>query len=178
MSTLEGDLELNETGWTHLAEYYGDYYTADTDNWFVQIFEDPENGNGGYLLLDLLVDPANDDWRGTYTVLTDISDAKGKFVAGGVDEDSYMVGCWYAELIDGEIGGAMAPIADGTITVTAGDNGAMTIAYDCVDDNGNKITGSVTAEAYAGGYSAKALNAKQAKQSQVSVKKQKVDFRR
>ena len=177
MSTLEGDLELNETGWTHLAEYYGDYYTADTDNWFVQVYEDLNTGNGGYLLLDLLVDPANDDWRGTYTVLTDLSDAKGKFVAGGVDEDDYMVGCWYAELADGDIGGAMAPIVDGTITITAGANGAMTIAYDCVDDNGNKITGSVTADAYAGGYSAKALNA-QAKKSQVSVKKQKIDFRR
>lgn len=177
ISTLEGDLELNETGWTHLAQYYGDYYTADTDNWFVEVYEDPYTGNGGYLLLDLLVDPANDDWRGTYTVLTDLSDAKGKFVAGGVDEDGYMLGCWYAELADGGIGGAMAPIADGTITITAGANGAMTIAYDCVDDNGNKITGSVTADAYAGGYSAKALNA-QAKKSQVSVKKQKIDFRR
>lgn len=177
MSTLEGDLELNGTGWTHLAEYYGDYYTADTDNWFVQVYEDLSTGNGGYLLLDLLVDPANDDWRGTYTVLTDTSDAKGKFVAGGVDEDGYMMGCWYADLADGNIGGAMAPIVDGTITVTAGENGAMTIAYDCVDDNGNKITGSVAAEAYAGGYSAKALNA-QAKKSQVSVKKQKVNFRR
>lgn len=177
ISTLEGDLELNETGWTHLAEYYGDYYTADTDNWFVQVYEDPNTGNGGYLLLDLLVDPANDDWRGTYTPLTDLSDAKGKFVTGSVDEDGYMVGCWYAELTEGMIDGAMAPIADGTITITAGDNGAMTIAYDCVDDNGNKITGSVTADAYAGGYSAKALNA-QAKKSQVSVKKQKVSFRR
>lgn len=177
MSTLEGDLELNATGWTHLAQYYGDYYTADTDNWFVEIYEDPNTGNGGYLLLDLLVDPANDDWRGTYTVLTDLSDAKGKFVAGGVDEEGYMVGCWYAELADGNIGGAMAPIVDGTITVTAGENGAMTIVYDCVDDNGNKITGSVAADAYAGGYSAKALNA-QAKKSQVSVKKQKVNFRR
>ena len=176
MSTLEGDLELNAIGWTHLAQYYGDYYTADTDNWFVEIYEDPNTGNGGYLLLDLLVDPANDDWRGTYTVLTDLSDAKGKFVAGGVDEDGYMLGCWYAEHADGGIGGAMAPIADGTITITAGENGAMTIAYDCVDDNGNKITGSVTADAYAGGYSAKALNA-QAKKSQVSVKKQKVNFR-
>ena len=178
MSTLEGDLDLNEIGWTHLAQYYGDYYTADTDNWFVEIYEEgPNTGNGGYLLLDLLVDPANDDWRGTYTVLTDLSDAKGKFVAGGVDEEGYMVGCWYAELVDGGIGGAMAPIVDGTITVTAGENGAMTITYDCVDDNGNKITGSVAAEAYAGGYSAKALNA-QAKKSQVSVKKQKVNFRR
>ena len=178
MSTLEGDLELNGTGWTHLAQYYGDYYTADTDNWFVEIYEEgPNTGNGGYLLLDLLVDPANDDWRGTYTVLTDLSDAKGKFVAGGVDEEGYMVGCWYAELADGGIGGAMAPIVDGTITVTAGENGAMTITYDCVDDNGNKITGSVAADAYAGGYSAKALNA-QAKKSQVSVKKQKVNFRR
>ena len=178
MSTLEGDLELNATGWTHLAEYYGDYYTADTDNWFVQVYEDPYTGNGGYLLLDLLVDPSNDDWRGTYTVLTDLSDAKGKFVAGGVDEDSYMVGCWYAELADGDIGGAMAPIVDGTITITAGDNGAMTIAYDCVDDNGNKITGSVSAEAYAGGYSAKALSANQNKKSNVSAKMQKVNHRR
>jgi hypothetical protein len=177
LSTLEGDLELNETGWIHLAQYYGDYYTADTDNWFVEVYEDPYTGNGGYLLLDLLVDPSNDDWRGTYTLLTDLSDAKGKFVAGGVDEDGYMLGCWYAELADGGIGGAMAPIVDGTITITAGENGAMTIAYDCVDDNGNKITGSVTADAYAGGYSAKALNA-QAKKSQVSVKKQKVNFRR
>ena len=176
MSTLEGDLELNETGWTYFPEYYGDYYTADTDNWFVQVFEDPNTGDGGYLLLDLLVDPANDDWRGTYTPLTDLSDAKGKFVAGGADEDGYMVGCWYAELTGGMIDGAMAPIVDGTITITAGENGAMTIAYDCVDDNGNKITGSVTADAYAGGYSAKALNA-QAKKSQVSVKKQKMNFR-
>ena len=175
ISTLEGDLELNETGWIHLAQYYGDYYTADTDNWFVEVYEDPYTGNGGYLLLDLLVDPANDDWRGTYTVLTDLSDAKGKFVAGGVDED-YMVGCWYAELADGDIGGAMAPIVDGTITITAGENGAMTIAYDCVDDNGNKITGSVTADAYADSYSAKALSA-QAKKSHMSVKKQKVNFR-
>lgn len=178
MSTLEGDLELNGTGWTHLAQYYGDYYTADTDNWFVEIYEDPYNGNGGYLLLDLLVDPANDDWRGTYTVLTDLSDAKGKFVAGGVDAEGYMLGCWYAELADGDIGGAMAPIADGTITITAGADGAMTIAYDCVDDNGNKITGSVAAEAYAGGYSAKALSAKQANRAHMSVKSQKVDFRR
>ena len=178
MSTLEGDLVLNGTGWAHLAEYYGDYYTADTDNWFVQIFEDPDNGNGGYLLLDLLVDPANDDWRGTYTVLTDLSDAKGKFVAGGVDAEGYMLGCWYAELADGGIGGAMAPIADGTITITAGADGAMTIVYDCVDDNGNKITGSVAAEAYAGGYSAKALSAKQANRAHMSVKSQKVDFRR
>ena len=176
MSTLEGDLELNETGWTHIPEYYGDYYTADTDNWLVQVYEDPNTGNGGYLLLDLLVDPANDDWRGTYTPLTDLSDAKGKFVAGGVGEDGYMVGCWYAELTEGMIDTAMAPIVDGTITITAGENGAMTIAYDCVDDNGNKITGSVTADAYAGGYSAKALSAK-AKKSHMSVKKQKVNFR-
>ena len=178
ISTLEGDLELNGTGWTHLAQYYGDYYTADTDNWFVEIYEDPYTGNGGYLLLDLLVDPVNDDWRGTYSLLTDFSDAKGKFVAGAVDEDGYMLGCWYAELTDGGISGAIAPIADGTITITADANGAMTIAYDCVDDNGNKITGSVTADAYAGGYAAKALSAKQANKHKMSVKKQKIDFRR
>ena len=71
-----------------------------------------------------------------------------------------MTGCWYAELAEGSIAGAMAPIVGGTITVIDNNNDSFTIVLDCVDDKGYKITGSVTANAYAGGYSAKSLSAK------------------
>lgn len=159
LSTLTSDIEVNGTDWTHLAQYYGDYYTADTDNWFVEIYEDPFTGNGGYLLLDLLADPSNDNWAGTYTAPDNSLDFKNKFMLGGV-EDGYMTGCWYAELAEGSIAGAMAPIVGGTITIIDNNNDSFTIVLDCVDDKGYKITGSVTANAYAGGYSAKNLSAK------------------
>ena len=159
LSTLTSDIEVNGTDWTHLAEYYGDYYTADTDNWFVQIYEDPFTGNGGYLLLDLLADPSNDNWAGTYTAPDNSLNFKNKFMLGGV-EGGYMTGCWYAELAEGSIAGARAPIVGGTITVIDNNNDSFTIVLDCVDDKGYKITGSVTANAYAGGYSAKSLSAK------------------
>ena len=159
LSTLTSDIEVNGTDWTHLAEYYGDYYTADTDNWFVEIYEDPFTGNGGYLLLDLLADPSNDNWAGTYTAPDNSLNFKNKFMLGGV-EGGYMTGCWYAELADGSIAGAMAPIVGGTITIIDNNNDSFTIVLDCVDDKGYKITGSVTANAYAGGYSAKSLSAK------------------
>lgn len=159
LSTLTSDIEVNGTDWTHLAQYYGDYYTADTDNWFVEIYEDPFTGNGGYLLLDLLADPSNDNWAGTYTAPDNSLNFKNKFMLGGV-EDGYMTGCWYAELAEGSIAGAMAPIVGGTITVIDNNNDSFTIVLDCVDDKGYKITGSVTANAYAGEYSAKSLSAK------------------
>ena len=159
LSTLTSDIEVNGTDWTHLAEYYGDYYTADTDNWFVEIYEDPFTGNGGYLLLDLLADPSNDNWAGTYTAPDNSLNFKNKFMLGGV-EGGYMTGCWYAELAEGSIAGAMAPIVGGTITIIDNNNDSFTIVLDCVDDKGYKITGSVTANAYAGGYSAKSLSAK------------------
>ena len=159
LSTLTSDIEVNGTDWTHLAQYYGDYYTADTDNWFVEIYEDPFTGNGGYLLLDLLADPSNDNWAGTYTAPDNSLNFKNKFMLGGV-EDGYMTGCWYAELAEGSIAGTMAPIVGGTITVIDNNNDSFTIVLDCVDDKGYKITGSVTANAYAGGYSAKSLSAK------------------
>ena len=49
---------------------------------------------------------------------------------------------------------------NGAITVIDNNNDSFTIVLDCVDDKGYKITGSVTANAYAGGYSAKSLSAK------------------
>lgn len=139
---LEGDLELNATNTTIYASYYGNYYSSTTDNWFVEIFEDAENGNGMYIILDLLADYAtSDDYRGTFTG-ADSYDIN-TYVFGYLDE-GYLMGCWYAEISEGAISGVMAPMMEGTITVNFNEDGTQTFVFDCVDDLGNEITGSVS----------------------------------
>lgn len=145
-----GDIEVNETGWDAIVEYYGQYYNYDTDNYYVQLFEDAESGNGGYFVLDLLADYATCvDHSGTFTG----SDSMGinTFMSGYFD-DGYLAGSWYAELEDGVATGVMAPLTEGTVTVTLNGDGTQTYTFDCTDDIGNKITGSVTATPFSSGY--------------------------
>ena len=54
------------------------------------------------------------------------------------------MGCWYAEIEEGVISGIMAPMMEGTITVTINSDGTQLIELDCVDDQGYKITGKIT----------------------------------
>lgn len=145
-----GDIEVNATGWDAIVEYYGQYYNYDTDNYYVQLFEDAESGNGGYFVLDLLADYATCvDHSGTFTG----SDSMGinTFMSGYFD-DGYLAGSWYAELEDGVATGVMAPLTEGTVTVTLNGDGTQTYTFDCTDDIGNKITGSVTATPFSSGY--------------------------
>lgn len=145
-----GDIEVNATGWDAIVEYYGQYYNYDTDNYYVQLFEDAESGNGGYFVLDLLADYATCvDHSGTFTG----SDSMGinTFMSGYFD-DGYLAGSWYAELEGGVATGVMAPLTEGTITVTLNGDGTQTYTFDCTDDIGNKITGSVTATPFSSGY--------------------------
>ncbi len=145
-----GDIEVNATGWDALVEYYGQYYNWDTDNYYVQLFEDAESGNGGYFVLDLLADYATCvDHSGTFTASEDFG--INTFVAGYL-EDGYLAGSWYAELEGGYATGVMAPLTEGTVTVTLNGDGTQTYTFDCKDDMGNKITGSVTATPFSSGY--------------------------
>lgn len=140
---ISGDIELNETGWDVFVEYYGQYYTDETDNYYVNIYEDMETGNGRYFVLDLLADYATCvDHSGTFTAAEDFG--INTFVTGYLD-GGFLAGSWYAELENGAASGAMAPLTEGTVTVTLNDDGTQTYTFDCVDDSGNKITGSVTA---------------------------------
>ncbi|MBQ8205696.1 MAG: BACON domain-containing protein [Alistipes sp.] len=145
-----GDIEVNATGWDAIVEYYGQYYNYDTDNYYVQLFEDAESGNGEYFVLDLLADYATCvDHSGTFTGAESMG--INTFVAGYFD-DGYLAGSWYAELEGGVATGVMAPLTEGTITVTLNGDGTQTYTFDCKDDIGNKITGSVTATPFSSGY--------------------------
>lgn len=149
---LTEDMEINATDWTVVAEYYGDFYSTATDNWYVQLFEDYENANGGYFILDFLADYATSiDYRGTFTA----SDSFGinTFMPGYIEE-GYLAGTWYAEIKDGEISGKMVPLVEGTITVTFNSDGSQTFEFDCRDDQGYKITGTVTGNPGSSGYAA------------------------
>ena len=149
---LSSDMEIDVTGWTVMPEYFDQYYSNDTDNWYVHLYEDIETGNGGYIVLDLLADYATSvDYRGTFTCSED--PAINTFLSGRI-EDDYLTGSWYTELSDGDISGLMVPFTDGTITVTFNDDGTQTFKFDCTEINGYKFTGNVTCEVYAGGYSA------------------------
>ena len=155
---LNEDIEVNATGWDVMVEYYGQYYNYDTDNYYVQLFEDVESGNGGYFVLDLLADYVNCvDHSGTFTGSE--SGGINTFMSGYI-EDGYLAGSWYAELEGGAATGVMAPLTEGTVTVTLNSDGTQTYTLDCTDDQGNKITGSVTANPYAEGYALSANKSK------------------
>ena len=150
-SSLTGDLELNETGWDVTVVYYGQYYSDETDNYYVQLFEDADSGSGKWFVLDLMADYATcADHRGTFTA-TEEYPAPNTFYTGLLD-DGYLAGSWYAELEDGVVAGVMAPLMEGAITVTLNADGSQTYVFDCKDDQGHKITGSVTADPYSTGY--------------------------
>ena len=147
---LSEDIEVNGTGWDAMVDYYGQYYSDETDNYYVQIFEDAETGNGRYFVFDLLADYATcEDHSGTFTAAEDFG--INTFVAGYL-EDGYLAGSWYAELEGGSVAGVMAPLTEGTVNVTLNDDGTQTYVFDFKDDRGNKITGSVTANPFSSGY--------------------------
>lgn len=141
---VEGDIEFDITGAGIHAYYYGDWYGVGADLWWVTVFEDDANKSGIYLQFELLVDPTYDDYRGTYTALNDESTSYfATFVPGEISNGS-LSGTWYAEVDGGNISGAYAPIVDGTVEVVFNGDGSKTVVLDCVDDLGNKITGTAS----------------------------------
>lgn len=143
LSTLSSDLVLNESGFTYHAHYQGDWYTWDTDNWWIEIYENDATMSGKYFMLDLLVNPSQDDFCGIYSHRTE-ANYMNTFVVGDVNGEN-RVGCWYAEVENNKITGDKAPLIDGTIEIVSNADGSVTFTFDCVDDAGNKISGSVTA---------------------------------
>ena len=152
--TLEGDIELNITGAGIYAEYYMDYYGVGSDNWWITVYEDDANASGVYLQFDVLTDPAYDDWRGSYISLNEATAYHYSFIPGELS-NGYLAGSWYAELNGGEISGAMAPLVYGTVEFVFNEDGSKTIVLDCVDDAGNKITGTVSSNPTASTYATK-----------------------
>lgn len=148
-ASITEDIEINATGWDVMVEYFGQYYNYDTDNYYIQLFEDADSGDGKWFAFDLLADYATCvDHSGTFTCSED--EGINTFLPGYMD-DGYLAGSWYAEL-EGGYASVMTPLTGGTVTVTLNGDGTQTYTFDCTDDKGYKITGSVTANPYSSGY--------------------------
>lgn len=163
LSTLTEDKALDIEGATVVMEYYGDYYYTGTDNWTVYLYEDMESLNGAYLMLDILCDPAADDIAGTYTAdpWGDCDTAYTYIPGYVVGED--MWGSWYVDMLGGDINEDLAPIFDGEFTIDIDANGVYTFTFDCLDDAGYAITGSIKATMDSEATTLSAKSAKRAK---------------
>lgn len=142
-STLTGDLQLNITDMQIQAANYADYYgTTDANNWYIQA----ANPAGKYITLDLLTDANIADCSASYSIITE-TDYINSFMPGYIKEydgEQYILGCWYCELdAEGYIGDVMAPFVGGTFEIKVNGSTA-TITLNCVDDAGNKITGTIS----------------------------------
>ncbi|MBR5595652.1 MAG: BACON domain-containing protein [Alistipes sp.] len=141
-STLESDMTVNEIGGHLRLINYGDVFGIGANNWSVSMAGADEM-NYNYFMLDVITDDMStsiDSVLGTYTVAVDNA-AKNTFLAGALDGTQY-VGSWYTGVVDGYVDhGNRAPLTGGTITI-AKEGTNYVVTYDCVDDNGHKITGT------------------------------------
>ena len=144
-STLTADYSFNHTGGTIRLVNYGDYYKIGGNNWVVSMVLPGANINGDYFMIDIVTDDlgtTRDSIVGTYTCA-----AKGETVAKNTFGYGYMdgvnyIGSWYQVIVDNFVDhGQVAPLTGGTITIEAEGTGFL-VTYDCVDDNGHKITGT------------------------------------
>lgn len=138
------NIEINGSGYTCYIENYDDYYSVGADNYIITILEDASTGNGNYVLLDIIVAPEAVDCNGEFTVLVNNNDPYYKYIPGHIS-DGYLTGTWYAVLENGELTDIYTPFYSGSITIADNGNGTSTFTFDCVDDGGYSITGSVTA---------------------------------
>ena len=141
-STLTEDFTINEIGGHLRLVNYGDVFGVGANNWSVSMAGADEM-NYNYFMLDVITDDMStsiDSILGTYTVAVgDV--AKNTFLAGALDGTQY-VGSWYTGVVDGYVNhGDRAPLTSGTITI-AKDGSNYVVTYDCMDDNGHKITGT------------------------------------
>ncbi len=165
LSTLTEDKVLDIEGATVILEYYGDYYYNGTDNWVVSLYEDMETLNGAYLMFEILCDPAADDIAGTYAADSwGECDTAYTYLPGYVSGDD-MWGSWYVDMLGGDINEDVAPIFDGEFTIDIDADGVYTFTFDCYDDAGYAITGSIKATMYS---EAAALSAKPAKRAKAN----------
>lgn len=152
-STAKSDVVLSGSDWGCTIENCGDYYGIGATNYLITLVEDMSTYSGNYLSLDLLVDTSATDCSGLYTALDDETDVDHKFISGYI-YSSMLAGCWYAILDNGDLTSIYQPLYDGSINIVFNADGTKTITFDCVDDAGYTITGSITTlpvdEYYAG----------------------------
>ena len=146
-STLTEDYSFAHNNGVARFFHYGDYYGVGASNWTVTLMLPGDPLNGDYMMIDLVADKVStsvqpDDVVGTYTCVADeASVAKNTFIAGSMDGNNYSFS-WLQYVVDNYIDHSRrAPIDGGTITIAPEGTGYL-VTFDCVDDNGHKITGT------------------------------------
>lgn len=143
-STLTEDLTVNATGGELRLINYGDTDVAGANTWSVSM-ADPSSNNYPYFMLVVVAETSGNDIDsilGTYTVATD-NVAKSTFLAGSKDNNNLFVGSWYFDVVDDYYGTSTSvPLTGGTITIAKDGATGYVVTYDCVDDNGHKVTGT------------------------------------
>ena len=146
-STLTEDYSFAHNNGVIRFFHYGDYYNIGASNWTITVMLDGDPLNGDYIMVDLIADKVStlvdtDDAVGTYTcVATDAEVAKNTFIAGGMDGNNYNYS-WYQFIVDNYVDHSRrAPLAEGTVTIAKEGTGYL-VTFDCMDDNGHKITGT------------------------------------
>ena len=140
-STLMRDYYFDINDGLFVGAYVGNMYYDSADTCQVYLFEelDLETGEefGDEFQLDLQLPCGEKDICGTYTPGT----TAGHFLIGTMEDlggGQYLqTNTWYmtAGYLD------FAPLVDGTIVVEKDDADVYTFTIDCVDDEGNKISG-------------------------------------
>ena len=146
-STLTEDYSFAHNNGVARFFHYGDYYGLGASNWTVTLMLPGDPLNGDYMMIDLVADKVStsvqpDDVVGTYTCVADeASVAKNTFIAGSMDGNNYSFS-WLQYVVDNYIDHSRrAPIDGGTIIIAPEGTGYL-VTFDCVDDNGHKITGT------------------------------------
>ncbi len=143
LSTLTEDLQLNfnENATLVYADCFGDYYKTGLYMWqlYFMEFESKEQ-----LCIEVMVEP-NDLVvpTGTFTATSNLYQKNG-MLQGIIDDEGYDAYSWYTRINSLSQILARAPIAEGSVTIVANDDGTHTATFALKDDALNNITGSYT----------------------------------
>lgn len=139
-STLTEDLFLDSTTIDIVAAEY-EWSDITLKNWTIELYDSYEEKTGLYMVVDIISDATASNYAGTYTA--SFMGNVNSFFPGGVDE-GYVVGSYLTTLLNDKPTETVAPISTGTITIACNADGTETFTFNCEDDMGNKITGSLT----------------------------------
>lgn len=140
ISTLTEDLFLDSTTIDIVATEY-EWSDITLKNWTIELYDSYEEKTGLYMVVDIISDASASNYAGTYTA--SFMGNVNSFFPGGVDE-GLVVGSYLTTLLNDKPTETVAPISTGTITIACNADGTETFTFNCEDDKGNKITGTLT----------------------------------
>lgn len=145
-SLLEADHVISKWSDDTLAYTYneGNSIHPDLDTW-VTVIGHYQNAKGDYVQMYILTEPGKGIEPGTYPIGASL--APGSVVFGCTDYGGNMLFSWYGDLDSTDADGyqsVLAPLYEGTVTISKDAEGKFTFVFDMKDDKGYKMTGQYT----------------------------------